>query len=62
MQWHTQASSITNNLKVKIDFILPELSATKNVTRNCHVYEYANVRYDTNLGIDLLKNLGLNIK
>ena len=32
MQWHTQAGSITTNLKVKIDFTLPGLSAEKIVT------------------------------
>ena len=32
MQWHTQAGKITTNLKVKIDFTLPEISATKIVT------------------------------
>ena len=36
MQWHTQAGSITTNLKVKIDFTFPEISATKIVTWNCH--------------------------
>ena len=29
IQCHTQAGNITNNLKFKIDFILPELSAKK---------------------------------
>ena len=37
MQWHTQAGSITTNLKVKIKFILTELSATKIVTWDCVV-------------------------
>ena len=32
MQWNMQAVNITNNIKVKIDFTLPELSATKIVT------------------------------
>ena len=30
IKWHTQAGNITTNLKVKIDFILPELSMTKS--------------------------------
>ena len=34
MQLHTQAGNITTNLKVKIDFTLTELSATKTVTWN----------------------------
>ena len=37
MQWHTQAGNITTNLKVKVDFTLPELSATNAVTWKCHV-------------------------
>ena len=41
MKIHTQAGSITTNLKVKIYFILPELSATKIITWNCHVDESA---------------------
>ena len=32
MQWHSQDGNITTNLKVKIYFTLPELSATKIVT------------------------------
>ena len=28
-QWHTQAGNITNNIKVKVDFALIELSATE---------------------------------
>ena len=50
MQWHTQAGSITKNMKVKIYFTLPKLSSTKIVTWNCHVDESAKVRYDTILG------------
>ena len=32
VQWYTQASNNTTNLKVEIDFTLPELSATIIVT------------------------------
>ena len=41
MQWNTQAGNITTNLKVKIDFTLPALSATNVVTWNCHVDDSA---------------------
>ena len=37
MQCHTQEGNITTNLKVKIDFTLHELSATKIVMWNFHV-------------------------
>ena len=62
IQWHTQAGSITNNLKVNIDFTLPELSATEIVTWNCHVDDLAKGRYDIILGRDILTTLGLNLK
>ena len=34
MKWHTQAGNIATNIKVKIDFTLPELSAEKIVACN----------------------------
>ena len=55
MQWHTQAVSITKNLKVKIDLTLPKISATKIVTWNCHVDDSAKGRYDMILGRYILK-------
>ena len=54
---HTQTVKITINIKVKIDFTLPELSATKIVTWNCHVDDSAKGRYDMILRRDLLKEL-----
>ena len=36
MKWQTQARNITTNLKVNVDFTLPELSATNVVTWKCH--------------------------
>ena len=61
MQWHTQADIISTNLNVKIDFTLPELSATKIVTWNCHVDESAKGRYYMILGRYILASLVLNI-
>ena len=49
-------------MKVKIDFTLPELSAAKIVTWECHVDDFAKGRYDIILGRDLFKSLRLNIK
>ena len=57
MQWHTQSGNITTNLKVKVYFILPALSATTVVTWKCHAYESAKGRYDIILGIYLLTEL-----
>ena len=69
MQWHTQVDNITTNLKVKIDFTSPELSATKTVIMNCHVYDSAKGRYDIILGRYLLiallfypDNLNISLK
>ena len=50
MQWHTQVGSITTNLKVKIDFTLPEIIRTEIVTWNFHVDDSTRARYDIILG------------
>ena len=55
IQSHTQAGNITTNIKIEVDFNLPELSATNVVMWRCHVYDSAKVRYDIILGKDLLK-------
>ena len=57
MQWHTQAVSISTNLKVNIDMILPELSVTKIVMWNCHVDDSAEGRYYVVLGRYILTAL-----
>ena len=57
-----KAGNITTNLSVKMNFNLPELSATKMVMWNCHVAESAKGRYDIILGRYLLTGLGLNLK
>ena len=44
MKWSTQAGNITTNLKVKIYYTLPALSATNSVTWNCHLDESAKGR------------------
>ena len=53
MQWHAQAGNITTNLKVKVDFTLPALSAPNSVTWKCHVDASANGRYNIILGKDI---------
>ena len=62
MQWHMQAGNITTNIKVEVDFTLPELSFTDVVTWKCHVDESAKGRYDVILGRDILTKLGLNLE
>ena len=62
MQWHKETVKITTNITVKIYFTLPELSATKIVTWNFYVDEYAKRRYDIILGRYKLTALGLNLK
>ena len=46
IQWHTQAGNITTNLKVKVYFTLPALSAINVVTWKWHVYYYNKGRYN----------------
>ena len=62
MQWHMQSCSTTTNIKVKIDFTLHEISATKIMTCNFNVDDSSKGIYDMNLGRYLLKDLGLNLK
>ena len=61
MQCHTQSGNIITNIKVRIDFTLPELSATI-VTWYYHVDEPAKDRYYMILGRYLLTALGVNIE
>ena len=61
MQWHTQARNITTNLKVKVDFTLPAISATNVVTWKCHMDESSKGINDMILGRYLLLELGINI-
>ena len=46
MEWNTQAESITTNLKVKVYFTLPTLSATNVVTWKFHLDDSAKGRYN----------------
>ena len=62
MHSNNKSGSIITNIKVKIDFTLPELEATKSVTWNFHVYDSNKVRYDMIFGRDILKYLVLNLK
>ena len=50
MQWHIQAGNINTNLKVKVDFTLPTLSAKNVVTWNCNVDDSAKSTYNMILG------------
>ena len=62
MQWHMQSCSTTSNIKVKIDFTLYEISATKIMTWNFNVDDSSKGVYDVILGRYLLKDLVLNLK
>ena len=56
-----QVGIITTNLKVNIDSTLPEISATKIVTCNCHVDDSTKSRYDIIVGKYIWTTLALNI-
>ena len=62
MQWHAQAGNITTNIKVKADFTLPALNVTNVVKWKFHVDDSAKVSYDIILVLDILTELGLNLK
>ena len=62
MRWHTQAVSITNNHKVKVDFTLLALSSKNAVTCKFHVNDSAKGKYDVILKQDLLTEIGLNLR
>ena len=62
MQWHTQAGNITTNLKVKVDLTLPALSVTDVMMWRCNVDDSDKGSYNMILGLDLLTELGLNLK
>ena len=61
-KWHKQAGIITTNMKVKIDFTLPEFRVTKIVMWEYHVDESDRVRYNMILVRNILKSLRLNLK
>ena len=54
MQWYTQDGNITTNIKVKVEFTLPAISAKNPVTWKINVDEPAKGRYNMILGRDLL--------
>ena len=62
MPWHTQAGSITTNLKIKINFTFSELISIRIVKWDFHVDDVNKGIYDIILGIYLLTDLGLNKK
>ena len=47
MQSYTQSGNITTNLKVKVSFTLPVLSASNLLMWKFHVEDSSKVRYDT---------------
>ena len=62
IQCHIQESSITYNLKFNIYFTLPQLSAEKILTWDCHVDDSDKGICDIIIGRDILTDLGLNLK
>ena len=54
MQWHMQAGNLTTDLKDKVDFTVPALSATNDVTWKCHLDESAKGGYNMISRLDIL--------
>ena len=61
MKCHTQAGNINTNLKVEVNFKIPELRATNVTTENFHVDDSAKFIYDMILEKYLLIELVLNL-
>ena len=61
-QWQTQPEIFMIDKKVKVDFYLPQFSAIKSVTWECHVDETTKGRYYIILSRDLLMDLVLDLK
>ena len=62
IQWHMQAVNITTNVKFKVYFTLPVISATYVMTWNFYAGYSAKGGYDMILSGDILIELGLNLK
>ena len=60
--WETQDGNFTTSMKVNIDFLLPELSATKILMWNFHVEKSTHGRYDMIQGRDIITTLGLYLQ
>ena len=58
----TQVGNMTNNLKVEIDWTIPEFSTTKIFIWDFLADDFAKERYDMVLGKYILIELLLNIK
>ena len=54
IQWHKQDGNIAINLKVEVNFTLPEIIATYGVKWKYHVYDSSKGRYNMVLGRDIL--------
>ena len=57
-----EARTYTSNYDVKIDFTMPEFSASKIINQRFHVdneEEELNIGYDMIIGRDLMTKLGL---
>ena len=60
-QWQLQACDHTTNNNFKVNFYLPEFSATKIVTWACHVDYSSEIRHNMILSRHLLTPLVLNL-
>jgi hypothetical protein len=61
VEWSTQAGNFTTKYKAKVEFLMPELDATKSVTWMFHVDDSPGVhRYDMIIGRDNLSELNLD--
>ena len=62
IQWYTQAGNINTNLRVRIDFALPEFSAKKIMMWECYMDNSSKGIHGIFLGRYILTASILNIK
>jgi len=56
--WVTAAGTISTSKQVRVQFMFPELSETRIITWNMHVFN-KTTKYDLIIGRDLLQDLGI---
>jgi hypothetical protein len=59
--WNTAAGQFNTKSKCKVEFMLPELSPSANITHDVYVFEGKLSNYDMIIGRDLLSELGIDI-
>ena len=60
-QWSTAAGVLTTNTKTETSLSFPELHVNKLINQSLHVVDLNIDCYDTNIGRDLIRSIGIDI-